>query len=120
MNKDEYIEFCRTIPGAVVDQPFTDDFLTYTARHMKSRKWFGVIMELDGSVFVNLKCDPLESDFLRSVYEGITPAYHMNKLHWSSVCLSSDVPDELIIDLTLKSFHLTETKVKRKAMLNAL
>ena len=113
MTKEDYIEFCREIPGALIEQPFTNDFSTYVVRRQDNRRWFGVIMVKDSRAFVNLKCDPLEADFLRGVYVGIVPAYHMNKQHWSSVYFHSDVPDELIMDLTRKSFQLTAKKKGR-------
>lgn len=110
MTKDRYIEFCKSIIGAAVDQPFEDDFLTFIARHSDSRKWFAAIMELDNRAFVNLKCAPMQADFFRNVYEGVIPAYHMNKVHWNTVYLDSDVPDEVIEQMTLDSFELTGKK----------
>ena len=108
MNKREYLEFCKDIEGAVVDQPFQEDFASYIARHRDSRKWFAAILEHQGHAFVNLKCDPIESEFLRNAYDGIAPGYHMNKTHWNSVYFESDVPDELFKQLTMASFRLTK------------
>lgn len=114
MTKEKYIEFCKSIIGAGVDQPFNEDFLTYVARHNDSRKWFALIMELDGKAIVNLKCEPMQADFFRNVYQGVIPAYHMNKVHWNTVYLQSDVPDEVIEQMTLDSFYLTEKKSKAR------
>lgn len=114
MTKDEYLEFCRGIPGALVDQPFDEDFETYIVRHHDNRKWFAAVLRHDGRDLVNLKCDPIEADFLRSVYDGIVPAYHMNKIHWNTVYLGSDVPDDLLLQMTMASRKLTEKK-RRKA-----
>lgn len=107
MDKQQYVEFCRSIPEAAVDQPFNEDFDTYIARHVNSKKWFAAIMERDGRTFVNLKCDPIEAEFLRGVYAGIEPGYHMNKTHWNTVYFESDVSDELLRQLTYDSFRLT-------------
>lgn len=108
MDRDEYIAFCQSLDNSIIDQPFEKDFQTYIARHKESRKWFAAIMEKDGKHFVNLKCDPIESGFLRDSFEGILPGYHMNKWHWNSVYLQWDVPDDIIKDLTLESYRLTE------------
>lgn len=116
MRKEEYLEYCRCLPGVVVDQPFEGDFATYIARHGDTRKWFAAVLEHGGCEFVNLKCDPIESEFLQSVFAGIKPGYHMNKTHWISVYFGSDVPDELFCQLTLASFHLTDTKRKASAI----
>ncbi len=113
MTREKYIEYCKTIAGATLDNPF-EDIEAVVVRHSDNRKWFALIMEVDGKYLVNLKCEPMEADFLRGAYEGVTPAYHMNKTHWNSVYLESDVPDEEIENMTMKSFELTMKKVKKK------
>lgn len=112
MTKKEFIEFCKNIGGAEVDKPFTDDFDSTVARHTDNKKWFALVMEYQGKQIVNLKCDPMEADFLRNVYMGVIPAYHMNKTHWNSVFLDSDVPDKEIERMALASFALTEKTKK--------
>lgn len=114
MTKNEYLEFCGTIAAAVSDTPFEDDAESVVIRHRDTRKWFALVMNLNGKDIVNLKCEPMEADFLRSAYEGVIPAYHMNKTHWNTVFLESDVPDEEIKRLTENSFELTMKKTRRK------
>lgn len=113
MTREEYISYCKTIAGASVDCPFEDVEAT-VARHSDTRKWFALVMEVGGRHMVNLKCEPMEADFLRGAYEGVTPAYHMNKVHWNSVYLNSDVPREEIENMTMRSYELTMKKIKRK------
>lgn len=112
MTKNEYLEFCGTIASAVSDTPFENDAESVVIRHHDTRKWFALVMELNGKIIVNLKCEPLEADFLRTAYNGVIPAYHMNKVHWNTVFLNSDVPDEEIRRMTLNSFELTAKKKK--------
>lgn len=112
MTKEQYIKHCRGMLGAEVDQPFEEDFNTYVARHYDNKKWFALIFDVKGRPAVNLKCDPMEADFLRRVYEGITPAYHMNKTHWNTVYFDSDVPDDEFYRMTEMSFSLTRKKRK--------
>lgn len=114
MTKNEYLEFCGTIAAAVSDTPFEDDAKSVVIRHRDTRKWFALVMNLSGRDIVNLKCEPMEADFLRNAYEGVVPAYHMNKVHWNTVFLESDVPDEEIKRMTENSFGLTEKKTRRK------
>lgn len=113
VNRTDYLAFCRGIPGTVVDQPFQDDFVSTIARHADTGKWFAAILRHDGRDFVNLKCDPVEADFLRGAYAGITPAYHMNKTHWITVYFDSDVPDDLLRSLTMSSLRLTGVRGRR-------
>lgn len=114
MTREEYLEYCASIVGAVQDKPFPDDNVSIVARHRDTRKWFALIMQLDGRDIVNLKCDPMEADFLRSAYSGVIPSYHMNKTHWNTIYLSSDVPDEEIKRMTMNSYCLTSKKARKK------
>ena len=114
MTKTEVIAYSLTLSGAAADSPFENDGETVVLRHSDSGKWFGLIMKLNGKYIVNLKCEPMNADFLRSVYEGVTPAYHMNKTHWNSVILGSDVPDDEIKRMIDDSFYLTKKSVRRK------
>lgn len=114
MTRDEYLEYCGTIAGAALDRPFADDADIVIARHIDTLKWFGAVMLLDGRDIVNLKCEPMEAEFLRSAYKGVIPGYHMNKIHWNSVFLDSDVPDAEIFRMTMNSFELTSKMKKRK------
>lgn len=110
MIKQELIDFALTLSGAAADCPFEGDSETTVLRHSDTGKWFGIIMLHNGGYIVNLKCEPLHADFLRGVYKGVTPAYHMNKVHWNSVYLDSDVPDDEIKNMVDESFRLTGRK----------
>lgn len=112
MTKEEYLDFCANLGGAELDGPFHDDFESVVARHSAGRKWFALVMKLGEKWVVNLKCEPMEADLLRKLFEGVIPAYHMNKTHWNTVYLDSDVPREEIERMTLSSFALTEKKVR--------
>ena len=87
--------------------------MSYIARHRDSGKWFAAILEHGGRDFVNLKCEPIEAEFLRSVYAGIEPGYHLHKIHWNTVYFDSDVPDDLLKQMTMASFRLTEARKRR-------
>lgn len=108
MTKDEYLDFCRSFAGAETDCPFRSKYEITIARHSGNQKWFAALMLVNGKYLVNLKCAPDEADFLRKIYTGITPGYHMNKVHWNSVYFDSDVPDDELMRMTLSSFNLTK------------
>lgn len=112
MDKKTIINTVAAAEDACIDYPFADDFETMVLRRARSRKWFGVYIavpkkyfgEGQGSEFcLNLKCPPELSEMLRQTYRGIVPAWHMNKAHWITVRLVSDVPDgeiEKLIELS--------------------
>lgn len=113
MTREQLMEHALTLCGASADNPFEEGD-TVVLRHTDTGKWFGLIMKLNGRDIVNLKCEPLNAEFLRSIYRGVIPAYHMNKVHWNSVYLDWDVPDDEIKLMIDTSFELTMKKSKRK------
>ncbi|WP_455539161.1 MmcQ/YjbR family DNA-binding protein [Terrisporobacter sp.] len=86
-------------------------------RHNNSNKWYGLIMNVpkaklnlkgeDCIDILNLKCDPTLIGSLRQ-QEGYLPAYHMNKEHWISIILDSDITKEEIYNLIDLSYDLTK------------
>lgn len=113
MTRRELIEYCLTYPGAVEDYPFKEKSSTIM-RHSGNNKWFALILELDGKLCINLKCDPMEADFLRRAYRSVIPAWHMNKIHWNTVVVDGEVAKNELFDMISKSFSLTQGHVKEK------
>ncbi len=116
MNRRDLIEYCLAYPDTYEDYPFDDitdsDGAWTVMRHRSNKKSFALIYEREG-LCVNLKCDPSRADFLRQVYNGVTPAYHMNKEHWNTVRLASDVPVDELYSLIEHSYRLTMPKRKK-------
>lgn len=106
MTKQEMIAFCLTYPGAYEDYPFDDEWAVM--RHNSNRKAFAFVYERGGVPCVNLKCDPMHADFLRSVFREVQPAYHMNKVHWNTVLLDGALPEQEVFAMVEHSFRLTE------------
>ena len=117
MDFDATAAFAAALDGATADRPFQKDDAT-VLRHKDSRKWFGLCMRIKGESIglngtveiVNLKCDPDLSPLIRQQYKSALPAYHMSKVHWITVVLGGDVPDDELKKLILHSFALTDTK----------
>lgn len=115
MTRQELIEYCLSLPAAYEDYPFSElpgDGATAVMRHSGSRRSFALIMEHDGALYLNLKCDPLEADLLRQLFAGVIPGYHMNKTHWNTIVMGSDVPEEEIRRQIQNSFDLTKPRRK--------
>jgi len=66
------------------------------------------------------KCDSIYALELRSIYEGVSAGYHMNKKHWNTMMLEeTDVDDESIkemIDHSYELVHKSLSKKKREAL----
>lgn len=117
MTRSDLISFCLTFPSAYEDYPFddmTDDHAWTVMRHRGNKKSFALIYERHGKLCVNLKCEPMEADFLRKVFADVTPAYHMNKTHWNTVTLGGDVPEEDIMRMVERSYDLIKPKLSKR------
>lgn len=69
---------------------------------------------------VTLKLIPEEGELLRAQYEDVIPGYYMNKIHWNSVQLNGNVPDEVVKKMADQSYELVLrglTKKKQKEVL---
>jgi len=115
MTRQELIEYCLTLPASYEDYPFdhaADPMAWTVMRHRTNKKTYAYIYERNDTLFINLKCDPFEADFLRQAFEAVTPGYHMNKTHWNTVILGSDVSDDELKTMIGKSYDLIKPKVK--------
>ncbi|MDD4715648.1 MAG: MmcQ/YjbR family DNA-binding protein [Oscillospiraceae bacterium] len=117
MTRRELIGFCLTFPAAYEDYPFggaADGGMWTVMRHRTNQKSFALIYERNGKLCANLKCEPLEADFLRQAFKNVTPAYHMNKLHWNTVTLGGDVPDTALLQMIRRSYDLIRPKRRKR------
>ena len=118
MTKRELINYCLTYLAVYEDYPFdsgaahSDDGTWTVMRHHVNKKGFAHIYERDGNLCINLKCDPLKSEILRSVFESVTSGWHMNKHHWITVRIGGDVPESELHDMIQHSYELTKPKVR--------
>ena len=117
MTRRELIDLCLFCEDTYEDYPFDKGEITPESwaviRHKSNKKIFAAVFEHEGKLLVNVKCDPMRSDFLRGIYRGITPAWHMNKVHWISIDPHADVPQDELEDLIFHSFKLTGVKTGR-------
>lgn len=101
MNIEEFRDYCLAKKGVFESFPFDSTTLVFKI----GGKMFALTsIELFKSV--NLKCHPERSTELRETYSGIKPGYHMSKVHWNTVNVDSDVPNQLLLELIDHSFDL--------------
>lgn len=111
--RKDIIDFCMTLGGVYEDYPFDDPNWTLM-RHIENKKTFAFIFYHCGELYVNVKCEPMKADFLRSAYDFIIPAYHMNKTYWNSLIVNSADDLDMAWDMIADSFELTRPKLNRK------
>lgn len=123
MNRKELERYITETYNAEAESPWVKSPEYIVFRHSNNRKWFAVIMTVQGAKLgltdrgsmdiVNLKCDPLLAGSFRND-AGIYPAYHMNKERWISVALDGSVDDEKLCFLLDMSYELTAAKGRKR------
>lgn len=90
-------------------------------RFMISSKMFASIgTHKDGRPILSLKCDPAFNQLVRQQNENIISGYYMNKEHWNSIYLDSDVPSALITEMLDMSYDLIFKSLTKKQQLEIL
>jgi predicted DNA-binding protein (MmcQ/YjbR family) len=113
MDRQEVIDYCLTLLNTFEDYPFPDDNVSVVMKHTDNKKWFALIMEVRGEIYLNIKTDPYYSELLRKSYDYIIPAYHMNKELWNTVIISRKVDKKLVKELIEQSYELTKSKIHK-------
>lgn len=98
-------DYCITKRGVTESFPFGEDTLVF-----KSKGKIFALVNLDGNLSINLKCDPAYAFELRERYSSVIPGYHMNKKHWNTVYLDGSVPDKEVFSWIDHSYDLITGK----------
>jgi predicted DNA-binding protein (MmcQ/YjbR family) len=98
-------DYCISKKGSTESFPFGDDTLVFKV----NGKIFALV-NLDGELSINLKCDPPRAIELRERYSAVAPGYHMNKKHWNTVSLTGSVPDKEVFEWIDHSYELVAEK----------
>jgi predicted DNA-binding protein (MmcQ/YjbR family) len=118
MNYQQARNYLLSRPEAWEDFPFGPDVAVMKIKN----KMFATLAWSGDEAHSNLKCDPDEAVMLRDIFKGVLPGYHMNKRHWNTVILDSDVPVGEIERMMDRSYGLVVlglTKIERDALILA-
>ncbi|MCL2637618.1 MAG: MmcQ/YjbR family DNA-binding protein [Oscillospiraceae bacterium] len=110
MTKRELINLCLALPFVYEDYPF--DEIAAVMRHSGNKKMFALIAHRHDRLYINLKCDPLEADFLRKAFKDVEPGWHMNKTHWNTVYVDGDVHFQELQRMVQCSYDLIAPKAR--------
>lgn len=110
MNIESFREYCLQKKGVTEELPFGPDTLVY--------KVMGKMFALTGleseRFAMTLKNTPEKNEELRAEYPGITGAYHMNKRHWSTVKVDSNIKDNLLKEWIDESYEIVVSNLPKK------
>src|SRR4029453_11997997 len=118
MDLAQFREYCLSKSHATESTPFGPDVLVFKV----GGKMFALATLDEVPTRVNLKCDPDLALELRDRYEQVTPGYHMNKRHWNTREMESDIPDvqrrkviDHSYDLVVKGLPKSTAKVAARS-----
>ena len=112
MKKYEWLdEYCLSQIGAVKEYKAEWNATLY----MVGGKMFALRGEdKSGRAIITLKLDPDFGSALRQQYKDIIPGYYMNKVHWNSLYLDGNVPDDLVQAMINESHQLILKSLSKK------
>lgn len=84
-------------------------------RYMLAGKMFAMRgTDNTGKAIITLKLNPAFGAELRDQFPDIIPGYYMNKLHWNSVYLDGQVPDDVLKAMIDESHQIILTSLPKK------
>lgn len=109
MNIEEVRDYALSMDDQVTERLFADKWLSWRI----CGKWF-LLTELDTpEPWVAVKLEPEAGERLREQYEGVRPAYHMNKKHWTDLILER-LDDSFVEEQIKASYNLVVSKLPKK------
>lgn len=109
MQYSELRDFCLKLPAAEETWPFGPEVTVFKL----AGKMFALCQPEQIPLKINLKCEPKLAELLRENYHAIAPGWHMNKQHWNTVSLNSDLPDLEVYKQIEHSYLLILAKLPR-------
>lgn len=104
---------CEGLPGVRGrEYPFGDQPAVYKV----GGKIFLLVSETAEPLRISIKHEPDAGQALREEFPQVTPGYHLNKRHWSTIVLTDDpngLDPEEIHDLIKQSYELVRRSLPK-------
>ncbi len=104
-------DFCLSLQGASFDHKVE----WQADRYLIEDKMFGMqCLHKSNRPIITLKLLPENGSFYRGQYKDVIAGYYMNKVHWNSVFLDSDFPEDVLKDMIRESYDLVLNSFSKK------
>lgn len=110
MNIEEVREYTLTLNGATEDMPYGPDWLVF---RIGGKIFLHIWLESPEPTCA-LKLPPEQGQQLREQFEGVRPAYHLNKTHWSDIYLEM-VDENHVRQWIEQSYKLVLSKLPKRS-----
>ena len=105
MDIESLREYCISKKNVTESFPFGDDTLVF-----KTNGKIFALVNLDGDLSINLKCEPAFAIELRERHPSVTPGYHMNQKHWNTIIVDGSVDNQLLREWIDHSYDLVAVR----------
>ncbi|MFV0470781.1 MAG: MmcQ/YjbR family DNA-binding protein [Paludibacteraceae bacterium] len=110
MNVEDLRKYCLSLRGAEETFPFDNVTLV-----MKVGGKIFAIIPLDvAETSISLKCHPNLAVELRERYNCVKPGYHLNKVHWNTVFVTSEITTLQVKGWIDASYNLIKSSLPQK------
>ena len=109
MDIESIREYCLSLPLTTEDMAFGEDCLLFRV----CDKIFACL-NLTGTDYFTVKCDPEYAIELRERYSEIEPAWHWNKKFWNQMPLNGGLRNDLILSLIRHSYSEVVKKLPKR------
>ena len=113
MDIEQVREYALSLFGVTEDMPFGDDFVTF---RIEGKIFVCLCLGADHPWFA-LKLPPDRNEELRAQYDGITPAWHWNKRHWSDIHYGQ-FESEQVAGWIKEAYDLVLSKLPKSVRIN--
>lgn len=115
MNIEEIRTYCLEKKQVTEEMPFGNDTLVF-----KVMGKIFALMNLEGKLRVNLKCDPELANRLREQSDAVIPGYHMNKKLWNTIIVDGRITENQLKKWIDDSYQLVVEKLPKKEQTDLL
>ncbi|MBD0401133.1 MmcQ/YjbR family DNA-binding protein [Flammeovirga sp. EKP202] len=109
MNIEDFRDYCLNKRSVTEDFPFDEKTLVFKV----AGKMFA-LTDIDNFESFNVKCDPELALEMRDRYNAVKAGYHMNKKHWNTITVLSDLPESEMYKAIDHSYDLVYNKLPKK------
>lgn len=113
MTVDELVKIVISESNGYVSFPFNKDLakdkiVWHIIKHRHNDKIYGMVFEKEQHLYLNVKLTIEHGQELRQLM-GVTPGYHMNKVHWNTINVNqTELSHKELLGVIRESVQLTK------------
>lgn len=97
-----------------VESDFKDEW-GWTRFMIRGKMFAAFCADNTDNALITVKCEPDFNFILRNTYSDIIEGYYMNKVHWNSIKVNGNVPDDVVKDMCDRGYNLILNSFSKKA-----